>query len=116
MASYNVPITKREILTVLDHCKNSATGDDKVHYFMLKHLSDINLDYLKKFYNIIFLKHYFPNSWKRALIIPILKPNKDPEDPKSYRPISLLSCIFKILDKIINSRLMWFLEKKYPFE
>ena len=49
--------------------------------------------------------------WSKALIIPILKPGKDPLNPKSYRPISLLSCLYKILDTIINNRLIWFLEK-----
>ena len=29
-ASYNVPISKKEIIDVLNHCGNSATGDDKV--------------------------------------------------------------------------------------
>ena len=110
-APYNVPITKKEILNVLKHCRNSATGDDKVHYYMLKNLSDHNQEYIRTFYNIIFLKHLFPQAWKQALIIPILKPDKDPKDPKSYRPISLLSCLFKVLDTIINNRIMWFLEK-----
>ena len=58
-----------------------------------------------------FLKHLFPKNWSKALIIPILKPGKDPLNPKSYRPISLLSCLYKILDTIINNRLIWFLEK-----
>ena len=79
---------------------------------MIKNLSDQNLEYILSFYNIIFLKHLFPSSWSEALIIPILKPDKDPQNPKSYRPISLLSCLYKILDTIINNRLMWFLEKK----
>ena len=108
---YNVPITLKEIKFVLNHCKNSATGEDQIHYHMIKNLSDINLEYIKSFYNVIFLKHFFPKSWSEALIIPILKPGKDPLNPKSYRPISLLSCLYKILDTIINNRLIWFLEK-----
>ena len=110
-ASYNTPITKKEITEVLNHCSNSATGDDQVHYHMIKNLTDQNLEYIQSFYNIIFLEHFFPSTWSEALIIPILKFGKDPQDPKSYRPISLLSCLYKILDTIINNRLMWFLEK-----
>ena len=108
---YNSPITMKEILDTLKNLKDSATGDDQIHYFMIKHLPIQSLQYLKKFYNIIFLKKLFPKKWKEAMIIPILKPDKNPTDPLSYRPISLISCLFKILDKIINKRLVWFLEK-----
>ena len=110
-APYNVPITKKEIINVLNHCSNSATGEDQVHYYMIKNLTEQNLEYIRNFYNVIFLKHFFPSSWSEALIIPILKPGKDSQNPKSYRPISLLSCLYKILDTIINNRLIWFLEK-----
>ena len=110
-APYNVPITKKEILDVLNHCSNSATGEDQIHYHMIKNLTDPNLEYIRNFYNIIFTKHIFPTTWSEALIIPILKPQKDPQNPKSYRPISLLSCLYKVLDTIINNRLIWFLEK-----
>ena len=57
------------------------------------------------------MKNVFPEKWSEAMIIPILKPDKNPTDPLSYRPISLISCLFKILDKIINKRLVWFIEK-----
>ena len=101
----------KEILDTLKNVKDSATGDDQIHYFMLKNLSAQSLEFLKKFYNIVYLKNLFPEKWCEAMIIPILKPEKNPTDPLSYRPISLISCLFKILDKIINKRLMWFLEK-----
>ncbi|GFR33671.1 probable RNA-directed DNA polymerase from transposon BS [Trichonephila clavata] len=44
-------------------------------------------------------------SWKTAVIVPILKPGKDPTDPQSYRPISLLPVLSKIAEKIILARL-----------
>ena len=40
-----------------------------------------------------------------------MKPNKDPYQPTSYRPISLTSCICKLFEKMVNNRLMWHLEK-----
>jgi len=60
--------------------------------------------------NRIFLSSEFPSSWKLAVIIPLLKPFKDPSNPSSYRPISLLSTLSKILERILNKRLTWFLE------
>ena len=51
-----------------------------------------------------------PDIWKEASIIPIHKKGKDKKDAKSYRPISLLSCVGKLLERIVNQRLQWYLE------
>ncbi|GBN95212.1 RNA-directed DNA polymerase from mobile element jockey [Araneus ventricosus] len=53
---------------------------------------------------------HFPTKWKTATVIPILKPGKDPTQPTSYRPISLLSAISKIAEHIILDRLQTHLE------
>ena len=53
-----------------------------------------------------------PKSWKHSLIIPILKHGKDPTNPESYRPISLLSCVGKVVEKLVNTRLAWILETR----
>ena len=44
-------------------------------------------------------------------MIPIPKSNKDHTDPLSYRPIALTSCLCKVLECMINARLIWYLEK-----
>ena len=54
----------------------------------------------------------FPAQWRAASVIPIPKPGKDHSDPLSYRPIALTSCLCKILERMINQRLIWYLEKK----
>ncbi|GFV93044.1 probable RNA-directed DNA polymerase from transposon X-element [Trichonephila clavipes] len=35
----------------------------------------------------------YPTQWQEAIVIPILKPGKDPKNPLSYRPIALTSCL-----------------------
>ena len=40
---------------------------------------------------------------------PIPKPGKDDTDPSNYRPIVLTSCLYKTLEHMINTRLIWFL-------
>ncbi|GFS91105.1 RNA-directed DNA polymerase from mobile element jockey [Trichonephila clavipes] len=54
----------------------------------------------------------FPNAWKTAVIIPILKPGKNPKLAESYRPISLLPILSKLAEKIISTRLNAFLESE----
>ena len=48
---------------------------------------------------------------RKRVKLPFLKPGKDPNLPSSYCPISLTSCICKLFERMVNHRLMWFLEK-----
>ena len=49
---------------------------------------------------------------KTAIIKPLLKDGKDPKETVTYRPISLTSCIGRILEKIIADRLVFVLEDR----
>ena len=46
-------------------------------------------------------------------MIPIPKPGKDKSTPKGYRPVSLTCTLgkIKVMERIINRRIVWFLEK-----
>ena len=53
----------------------------------------------------------YSERWSKEIKLPFLKPGKDPNLPSSYLPISLTSCICKLFERMVNHRLMWFLEK-----
>ena len=77
----------------------------------MKHLPDSSLSVLlKKTFDDIWETGNVPKSWKEATIIPIPKPGKDNTNPNNYRPIALTSCICKPLERMINERLVLFLE------
>ncbi len=38
-------------------------------------------------------------------VVPLQKPNKPTETPKSYRPISLTPCLWKVIERIITRRI-----------
>ena len=50
-----------------------------------------------------------PNDWKIATVVPLLKPKGFPSNPVSYRPISLLPCIAKVLDHLVCNHISAFL-------
>ncbi|GBN15929.1 putative RNA-directed DNA polymerase from transposon X-element [Araneus ventricosus] len=77
---------------------------------MIKHLSNSSLQNLLHLYNRIWHEHRFPSSWQQAIIIPILKPGKDPSNPLNYRPIALTNCLCKLMEKMVNRRLVYYLE------
>ena len=44
-------------------------------------------------------------------MIHIPKPGENLKSPSNHRPISLTSCVCKTMERMINTRLVWFLEK-----
>ncbi|GFS90512.1 RNA-directed DNA polymerase from mobile element jockey [Nephila pilipes] len=86
---------------------------------MLRHLSEDSLVSLLYLFNRIWREHVFPSQWQEAIVIPILKPGKDPKNPLHYRPIALTSCLCKTLERMVNARLVYQLEKNQcipPFQ
>ena len=56
-------------------------------------------------YNSILRLNYWPVTLKQAKVIMVPKPGKDPNEVSSYRPISLLPVLSKILEKLILLKL-----------
>ena len=100
----------KELRYALNHSEESAPGEDTILYSMLKHLPDEATKFLLKVLNKIWETGIIPESWKISIVIPVRKPNKDPFEPTSYRPIALTSCICKLMERMINTRLVWHLE------
>ena len=110
--TYNKRISVNEVEAVINSSRDSAPGEDCIHNAMLKKLKDEDKKELTRIMNKIWENEKYPKSWKTATIIPILKQGKDPKEPTNYRPISLTSCLGKLLEKIISRRLYAELEKR----
>ena len=107
---YNVPFTVVELEDALQHCNNTAAGEDTIHYLMLKHLPEESVQFLVSLFNRIWVSDDFPSSWRTSVVLPFPKKGKDALISSNYRPIALTSCLCKLLEKIVNKRLIWFLE------
>ena len=108
---YNTDFTLKELRKALKKCHDTAVGCDDIHYQYLKHLPFQSLDSLLQIFNQVWHTGILPDSWKEAIVIPIPKPGKDSTNPASYRPIALTICICKTMERMVNDRLVWFLEK-----
>ena len=109
---YNRDISVEEVHSALNSSKDTAAGLDKISYLMLRALNPGNVSELCGLYNQSFTTGWVPDSWKLALTVPIRKPNKPAEEITSYRPIALLSCIGKTMERIVQRRLEYVVEQK----
>ena len=100
-----------ELKKAIKISRDTSPSIDTVHYQLLKHLPDDSLLLLLYIFNHIWLTQDFPVSWKTAIIIPVPKPGKVLSDPGSYRLIALTSCLCKTMERMVNSRLTWYLER-----
>ena len=77
-----------------------ARGPDRLGNTVLTNLADNITSSLKLIYNTITNKATFPTIWKLSQIIPTFK-NGNKQSVTNYRPISLLTAVSKVLEKLI---------------
>ena len=106
-------IRPEEWLRAIQATKNNKSpGDDQISYEILKALTnEAALGILEHVNHIVATKE-IPNEWKKTIISPIPKPVGDARNPANWRPISLTSCIGKVVFSIINKRLSKLLRDK----
>jgi hypothetical protein len=113
-------VKTEEIFEMIDHAefnynlkntnKKSSPGHDGITIPMIINSPRNVKDSIINLFNFSLSNSMIPDKWKTAKIIMIPKPGKDKTDVKSFRPISLLSNMSKLLEKIINTRLTSILE------
>ena len=108
---YNKKFKLRDLKRSIKRAKNSAAGPDQVHYEILKNLPNETLQILLDLVNEYWESHSFPPSWREALVIALPKEDKDHHYANNYRPIALTSCICKTFERMVNERLIYYLDK-----
>ena len=99
-----------EVKSVLMSLKtHSAPGWDNIPTLFLKHTCTDIVPVITHLANLCFSRGVFPTLLKRAIITPVFK-GGDKEEISNYRPISVLPSISKIIEKLINKRLLNYLE------
>lgn len=105
----NLEITESEIFEVLSSLDPSkAPGPDGIGTNILKFCSTALCGPLHHLFTLCLSQANIPSEWRIHKIYPIHK-SGDKASFKNYRPISLLSCISKILERIIYNKSIGFI-------
>jgi hypothetical protein len=109
------PITPHDIASALRLAPNKSPGPDNIRNPLLSHGSARLHRLLARVYSSCLGLGYTPKPWKMADAIMIPKPDKDKSDPGNFRPISLLSVLGKLLERILALRISTYFENNNLF-
>ena len=90
--------------------RGKAPGPDNIHNEVLRLGTTTLFHHLARLFTSSIQIGYIPTAWKLATIRMLLKPNKLPSLTTTYRPISLMSSIMKLFERMIEQRLRSYLE------
>lgn len=97
----NIVVEEEEIVDIISTLDgNKAVGPDKISNKMLIAVKREVSKPLCLLFNKSLQSKVYPWEWKLAFVIPLFK-SGDKSLPSNYRPVSLLSCVSKILEKIV---------------
>lgn len=107
----NFKFDKNDLDIVLKQLKSkSSPGNDNITNKHLINLSDNFKDLILILFNETLKQGKIPENWKLSTITMIPKKNKNSSNPKDYRPISLLSCLGKLCERLVLIKLSHFIE------
>ena len=109
---HNISITPkmvRKVVVSLDLSK--ASGPDCIPVVLLKNCEPELSYILAELFNKCLKESCFPDCWNVSSVVPALKNVGERSTTKNYRPVSLLSMVSKVFEKLVNKRIVDHLEK-----
>ena len=101
---FDGPFSVAEIVGALSRCAKTAVGGDGLPYSLNKVALPWWRSALLNLFDLCFSWNDVPTMWKHSVIVPVFKTG-DHSVPGNYRPISLASCCFNVLEHMVNSRI-----------
>ncbi|GBM93049.1 Putative protein in type-1 retrotransposable element R1DM [Araneus ventricosus] len=106
------PFTNKELKTIIKTLPNNkAPGNDGIDFIIIKQIFKSCPSILRNFFNKCLQFQRFPKSLKEGIIVLFHKKGKEPRNISSYRPITLLPTLGKLLEKLLLQRFNYYLEK-----
>src|SRR5664279_3109305 len=111
------PTTTGEIAALLKKVPSKQCRLDPVPTWLVKQVSSVIAPVITNMCNASFDQRVLPASQKKAITVPLLKkPTLDSSDLNSFRPISNLSFVSKIVERVADSRFVEHVEKTLFFQ
>ena len=111
------PFTEEELNSGIKSLTNGkAIGLDNISVEEIKHFGLKARKWLLQFFNNCLFQQKIPRIWRRTKVVALLKPGKNCSEPKSYRPISLLSHLYKLLERLLLNRIAPIIETHFVEE
>ncbi|KAK3542234.1 hypothetical protein QTP86_021394 [Hemibagrus guttatus] len=99
-------VAAEEVLQITQSCNPTTCPLDPIPSAMLQTISPDLLPFITTVINGSLTSGHVPTAFKKARVIPVLKkPALDPSDISNYRPVSLLSFLSKILERVVCNQL-----------
>jgi hypothetical protein len=109
-----VPLTKEDIRrAIFSTSPHKAPGIDGIPSIVWQELWPVLQDQLLALFQNSLEQAYLPQARRVAKIVPLRKggPNRDYRKSKSYRPISLLATLGKIMEAVLAGRISYLVEE-----
>ena len=99
----------KKVITNLDSSK--ACGPDCIPVVVLK-ICEPELSYiLAKLFNMSLQESCFPDCWKVSSVVPVFKNLGERSAAENYCPVTLLSVVSKVFEKLVNNRIVDHIEE-----
>ena len=109
---HNISITPKMVKKVITNLDSSkASGPDCIPVVVLKNCEPELSYILAKLFNNCLKESCFPDCWKVSSVVPVVKNVGERSTAKNYRPVSLLSVVSKVFEKLVNNRIVDHLDK-----
>ena len=93
---------RQEVQEAIFHAGNTSPGPDKTPPFVIKTAWPVYMEQITLLFQLCLQERYHPLAFKNAILCVLPKPGKRPRHLlRSYRLIALLSCLRKVLERIV---------------
>ena len=104
LKEHNISVTPKMVKKVLKNLDSSkASGPDCILVVVLKNCEPELLYTLAELVNMYLKESCFPDCWKSSLVVPVFKNVGERSTAKSYCPVSLLSVLSKVFEKLVSN-------------
>ena len=104
--NFNIEYSVHRIKSILNTIDvNKAQGPDAINGAVLKNCSESLAYPLSKMFSLIYNVGYIPAEWKLSNVVPVHKKDNK-SNVENYRPVSLISLVMKVLERIMYEELL----------